>query len=129
MEKLTQYKMSSEFCYHVARYYDLKALQWGIDHCRTHPYISAPIFYVLVCSIGPFIRSFKKQIRDLGGVLYVDPDGHEWMRKKWSVGNTNGSFWKKGIRLEDITLCIGFPALSDGRVHKILYGSVKAARA
>lgn len=136
VEKLTQYKMSSALCYHVARmgkkdfqyhynearcfnlavpnigsakaiYYDLKALQWSIDYCRTHPHISAPIFYVLACRIGPFIRFFKKQIQDLGGVLYVNPDGHEWMRKKW--GLLVRAYWRVSealmVRHADLLIC------------------------
>lgn len=136
VEKLTQYKSSNKICYHVARigtqdfqyeyngakcfnlsvpnigpakavYYDLKALQWCINYCKAHPAIKRPIFYVLACRIGPFIRFFKKQIQKLGGVLYVNPDGHEWMRQKWCFPVR--IYWKCSERLmvkqADLLIC------------------------
>ncbi len=30
------------------------------------------------------MRYFAKKIHGLGGVVYINPDGHEWMREKWS---------------------------------------------
>ena len=78
-------------CFHIkvpnigaaqAIYYDVAALQ---DCCR---YIKAnkiphPIVYILACRIGPFMHHFVKKIHKLGGVVYVNPDGHEWLRAKW----------------------------------------------
>lgn len=136
VEKLTQYKTSSTIQYHIARmgtrdfqyeynkaqcfnvsvlrmgpakavYYDLKALQWCIDYCRARPFIKKPVFYILACRIGPFIGWYKKQIRKLGGVLYVNPDGHEWMRRKWSLPVRK--YWKVSERLmvrnADLLIC------------------------
>ena len=136
VEKLTQYKSSNKICYHVARigtqdfqyeyngakcfnlsvpnigsakavYYDLKALQWCVNYCKAHPAIKKPIFYVLACRIGPFIRFFQKQIQKLGGVLYVNPDGHEWMRQKWCFPVR--IYWKWSERLmvkqADLLIC------------------------
>ena len=113
VEKLVEYQVSNQIHYHVARmgkedfrfefngakcfnisvpeigsaraiYYDIKALKWCIDYCKVRPSIKEPIFYILACRIGPFIYYFKKQIEKLGGKLYVNPDGHEWLRSKWS---------------------------------------------
>lgn len=136
VEKLTQYKCSSIIQYYIARmgtrdfqyeynkarcfslsiprmgpakavYYDLKALQWCIDYCRGRPFIKRPVFYILACRIGPFIGWYKKQIRKLGGVLYVNPDGHEWMRRKWSLSVRR--YWKVSERLmvrsADLLIC------------------------
>lgn len=64
--------------------YDVLSLKKAIDMAITNK-DKAPIFYVLACRIGPFIGYFKKQIDQLGGELYVNPDGHEWLREKWSV--------------------------------------------
>lgn len=64
--------------------YDVLSLKKAIDMAITNK-DKAPIFYVLACRIGPFIGYFKKQINRLGGKLYVNPDGHEWLREKWSV--------------------------------------------
>lgn len=136
VEKLTQYKASDRLVYHVAgmgkrdrqyRYhgarcfvlavpdigpakavlYDMLALQRCIDYCREHPDIRRPIFYVLACRIGPFISFFKKQIHRLGGVIYVNPDGHEWMRQKWCY--LIRRYWKFSERLmvkhADLMIC------------------------
>ncbi len=136
VEKLTQYQHSSKIRYHIARignrdfryeyngakcfnvsvpnigiakavYYDLKSLQRCIDYCKARPAVKNPVFYVLACRIGPFIGYYKKQIRKLNGVLYVNPDGHEWMRQKW--GRAIRSYWKLSERLmvkyADLLIC------------------------
>lgn len=113
VEKLTEGRISDEIQYHVAVlsdhsgdyeynnahcfeikvpdigsekaiYYDYVALQHSINYCKKRPEIKEPVFYVLACRIGPMIRLFKKQIHDMGGHLYVNPDGHEWKRAKWN---------------------------------------------
>lgn len=65
-----------------AIYYDLAALDYGIDYCKQHE-IEAPIFYILACRIGPFMKKYVKQIHRLGGQVFINPDGHEWRRGKW----------------------------------------------
>lgn len=67
-----------------AIYYDVLALKKAIDLSIKNK-DRKPVFYVLACRIGPFISYFKKQIERLGGELYVNPDGHEWLREKWSA--------------------------------------------
>lgn len=136
VEKLTQCQVSTSIRYHVSRignntvryehngakcfnvnvpnigpakaiYYDVAALRRCIDYCRARPSIKKPVFYVLACRIGPFIGHFKKQIEKLGGALYVNPDGHEWKREKWSAPIR--SYWKLSERLmvkhADLLIC------------------------
>lgn len=136
VEKLTQHQRSSKIRYHVARigardfryeyngakcfnvsvpdvgavkavYYDIKSLQTCIAYCKARPAIKNPVFYVLACRIGPFIGYYKKQIRKLNGVLYVNPDGHEWMRQKWN--RAVRFYWKLSERLmvkyADLLIC------------------------
>lgn len=136
VEKLTEYQVSDKIRYHVARmgednnryeynqakcfnvkvpeigpakavYYDLAALDYCIKYCKVRPSIKKPIFYVLACRIGPFIWYFKKQIEKLGGKLYVNPDGHEWKRAKWSAPIRK--YWKISERLmvkhADLLIC------------------------
>lgn len=90
-----------------AVYYDIKALSMCIAYCRNHPDIKNPVFYVLACRIGPFIGWFKREIRKIGGVLYVNPDGHEWKRKKWNF--LIRKYWKFSERLmmkkADLVIC------------------------
>lgn len=136
VEKLTEYQKSNKFRYHVARlsneksryeyngakcfnvpvpkigmikavYYDLIALKHCIKYCKERPSIKEPIFYILACRIGPFINFYKKKINKLGGKLYINPDGHEWKRAKWSAPVRK--YWKISERLmvknADLLIC------------------------
>ena len=89
-----------------AIFYDVDALNWSIDYVRREG-IEHPIFYVLACRIGPWARHFAKRIHALGGVLYVNPDGHEWMRAKWPYPVRR--YWKFSERLmvksADLLIC------------------------
>lgn len=136
VEKLTEYRKQENIQYHVAVlsdhteeyehngahcfcikvpnvgsakaiYYDCAALNYCLKYCKKHPEISKPIFYVLACRIGPFISHFKRQIRALGGKLYVNPDGHEWKRAKWNKAIRK--YWKysesKMVKHADLLIC------------------------
>ena len=136
VEKLTERRVSDRIRYHVACmgrndgryeyngakcfyvnvpqigaakavYYDIAALGHCISYCRARPAIKRPVFYVLACRIGPFARHFKKKIERLGGGLYVNPDGHEWKRKKWNAAIRR--YWKLSERLmvkhADLLVC------------------------
>ena len=136
VEKLTQYRVSDRIHYHVARMAeddmrfeyngasvfnvkvpyigparavacDLIALRRCIHYCKVHPQIKNPVFYVLACRIGPFIAQYRREIHALGGVLYVNPDGHEWKRAKWSKPIRR--YWKYSeglmVRNADLLIC------------------------
>lgn len=136
VEKLTAYQANGRLCYHVACmgkrknnykhngadcftvkvpnigpakavYYDIAALRSCIKYCKSSSGINHPVFYVLACRIGPFIGYFKKKIENLGGVLYVNPDGHEWLRRKWSPSIRK--YWKLSEKLmvkhADLLIC------------------------
>lgn len=136
VEKLTKYKMNEKICYHVANmgtdytryeyndakcfnvkvpnigpakavYYDIVALCLCIRYCQKTPSIVRPVFYVLACRIGPFIGYLKRKIEKLGGVLYVNPDGHEWKRAKWNA--LIRKYWKFSEKLmvkhADLLIC------------------------
>lgn len=89
-----------------AIYYDIKALEYAIKLSIQNS-DREPIFYVLACRIGPFIGKFKKKISSIGGKLYVNPDGHEWLRKKWSYPIRQ--YWKYSEKLmvkhADLLIC------------------------
>ncbi len=74
-----------------ALYYDLAALKRCILYVKQNN-IENFIIYILACRIGPFIRHYVKQIKRLGGFIYVNPDGHEWLRTKWSPAVRK--YWK-----------------------------------
>lgn len=78
-------------CFHIkvpnigpaqAIYYDVAALADCCRYIRENK-IANPIVYILACRIGPFMAHFVRKIHKLGGLVYVNPDGHEWLRAKW----------------------------------------------
>ena len=79
-----------------AIFYDLDAIKYAISYVKKNK-INHPIFYILACRIGPFIGFYKKQIKKIGGHLYVNPDGHEWKRAKWSF--LVRKYWKLSEKL------------------------------
>ncbi|SES96682.1 rhamnosyltransferase [Enterococcus malodoratus] len=89
-----------------AIYYDIVALRYAIQLAKNNQ-DQQPIFYVLACRIGPFISNLKKQIEDLNGKLFVNPDGHEWMRAKWSYPVRR--YWKYSeclmVKHADLLIC------------------------
>ncbi|MCH4282002.1 MAG: DUF1972 domain-containing protein [Solobacterium sp.] len=89
-----------------AIYYDIEALKQSIAYCREQ-HIENPIFYILACRIGPFIGKYAKKIHELRGMLYVNPDGHEWMRAKWS--KPVRWYWKESekgmVKHADLLVC------------------------
>ena len=89
-----------------AIYYDVAALNQCVKYIRQHN-IQHPIVYILACRIGPFADHFQKVIHKLGGRLYINPDGHEWMRAKWSAPVRK--YWKISEQLMtkhcDLLIC------------------------
>ncbi|WP_027968159.1 beta 1-4 rhamnosyltransferase Cps2T [Streptococcus equinus] len=86
--------------------YDIEALNKAIKISKENN-DKNPIFYVLACRIGPFISKFKKQIHAMGGQLFVNPDGHEWKRQKWSAPVRR--YWKISealmVKNADLLVC------------------------
>ena len=89
-----------------AIYYDVKALDYCCKYIRDNN-IEHPIIYVLACRIGPFMKKYYKEIHKLGGKLYLNPDGHEWMRAKWSAPIRK--YWKISeqmmVKYSDLVIC------------------------
>ena len=86
--------------------YDIAAVNKAIELAKKNK-DEAPIFYILACRIGPFISGLKKKIRAIGGRLLVNPDGHEWLRAKWSLPVRK--YWKFSEKLmvkhADLLVC------------------------
>ena len=136
LEKLTEYhqenpqlkyhiawkgKEKKEFYYHNAHcfqinvpdighaqaiYYDVAALNFCIKDIKKHK-IKTPIVYILACRIGPFAAYYRNKIHKLGGRVYVNPDGHEWLRAKWSP--LIRKYWKLSeelmVKHADLLIC------------------------
>lgn len=111
----------SEFEYHNARcfnvkvpnvgpaqaiLYDVAALKSCCKYIKKNR-ISNPIVYVLACRIGPFFKKYVKKLHKLGGKVFVNPDGHEWMRAKWS--KPVRCYWKYSeklmVKYADLLVC------------------------
>lgn len=90
----------------VAIYYDRAALLYCIDYCKKY-HINHAVFYVLTCRIGLFIRSLVSRIKAIGGKYYLNPDGNEWKRKKWS--KLIRAYWKwsekRMVSWADMIIC------------------------
>ena len=102
-------------CFHVkvpdigsaqAIYYDVAALHRCCRYIKKHK-IENPIVYILACRIGPFAGWFQRRIHRLGGQLFINPDGHEWMRQKWSAPVRK--YWKISeqmmVKHADFVIC------------------------
>lgn len=63
--------------------YDMMAISYALELVKAQN-MEAPIFYILGNTIGGFIGPFAKKIHSVGGTLFVNPDGLEWKRSKWS---------------------------------------------
>lgn len=136
VEKLTEYRENPNIHYHVACmdhenkeeiyhdarcfhikvpkilgaakavYYDYRAMRLTIRYIKEHQ-IEHPIVYILACRIGPFMRHLRNKVRELGGTIYVNPDGHEWKRSKWN--RFIQRYWKYSerlmVRYADLVIC------------------------
>ena len=89
-----------------AIYYDVMALKKCCEIIRKEN-IQHPIVYIMACRIGPFMRHFYHEIHKLGGKVYLNPDGHEWMRAKWSAPIRK--YWKISeqmmVKHSDLVIC------------------------
>ena len=89
-----------------AIYYDAAALKACCEHIKEN-HIPHPIVYIMACRIGPFAGYFYRKIHKLGGTVYLNPDGHEWMRAKWSAPIRK--YWKISeqmmVKYCDLAIC------------------------
>lgn len=89
-----------------ALYYDVEAIKYSLSYIKAH-HIEHPIIYILACRIGPWMAHFQSEIHKMDGKLYINPDGHEWMRQKWSAPIRK--YWKESERLmvkhSDLAIC------------------------
>ncbi len=89
-----------------AIYYDLVALNKCCKYIEKYN-ISHPIVYIMACRIGVFATLYYHKIHRLGGKVYLNPDGHEWMRAKWSAPVRK--YWKLSekmmVKYCDLAIC------------------------
>lgn len=89
-----------------AIYYDVAALKECCKIIRERS-IPHPIVYIMACRIGPFMKHFYKEIHKLGGKVYLNPDGHEFLRAKWP--RLVRKYWKVSeqmmVKWSDLVIC------------------------
>lgn len=90
----------------VAIYYDVAGLKYCCNFIKKN-HIENAIVYILACRIGPFARYFQRKIHKLGGNVFLNPDGHEWRRQKWS--KPTRKYWKISeqmmVKHSDFVIC------------------------
>lgn len=86
--------------------YDVKAFKWCLHYISSNN-ITDAVIYVLACRIGPFFGDLVKKAHKLGARVFVNPDGHEWKRAKWSWPIRK--YWKfsekKMVKHTDLLIC------------------------
>lgn len=89
-----------------AIYYDVAALHESCEIIKRDK-IPHPIVYIMACRIGPFMMHYYHKIHKLGGKVYLNPDGHEFLRAKWSAPIRK--YWKISeqmmVKWSDLVIC------------------------
>lgn len=86
--------------------YDLRAIK-QVTKITEEQNIHNGVLYILACRIGPFVKHATRKLRKRGFKIYVNPDGHEWMRAKWNAAIKK--YWKLSEKLmvkhADLLIC------------------------
>ncbi|MEN8647086.1 beta 1-4 rhamnosyltransferase Cps2T [Bacillus cereus group sp. BceL062] len=86
--------------------YDILSLKECIHYIKRNNLTNC-IVYVLACRIGPFFSFYKSKLEKMGVKVFVNPDGHEWKRSKWSPAIR--TYWKISEKLmvknADLLVC------------------------
>lgn len=89
-----------------AIFYDIASIQAVCKHIKDNN-IENPVVYILTCRIGPFIKKYVDKIHSYGGKVFLNPDGHEWARRKWSKAIRQ--YWKMSeammVKYSDHIIC------------------------
>ena len=114
-DEVGEFEHNGAHCFNVLRrpvgaakavFYDIDALKRCVGYIKKNRIVH-PIVYVLACRIGPFFGKYVKKIHALGGKVFVNPDGHEWKRAKWSAPVRK--YWKVSergmVRHADLMVC------------------------
>ncbi|MCU5596350.1 beta 1-4 rhamnosyltransferase Cps2T [Bacillus wiedmannii] len=86
--------------------YDILSLRECISYIKKNN-LKNCIVYILACRIGPFFSFYKRKLEKMGVQVFVNPDGHEWKRSKWSPAIR--TYWKISenlmVKHADLLVC------------------------
>lgn len=86
--------------------YDILSLRECISYIKKNN-LKNCIVYILACRIGPFFSFYKRKLEKMGVQVFVNPDGHEWKRSKWSPAIR--AYWKISenlmVKHADLLVC------------------------
>lgn len=136
VDKLTEYRTSHDIKYHVACavdsfkedfeyngahcfnicwkkigaaraiFYDWDAFRYCLRYIEKRK-IQNAVIYVLACRMGPLFYGCVEKAHKLGVKVYVNPDGHEWLRAKWN--RLVRKYWKDSerrmVKHADMLIC------------------------
>ena len=104
--------------------YDLMALNFCCRYIKEH-HIKEPIIYILACRIGPFAKFYHHKMKKYGGKLFINPDGHEFLRAKWNY--VIRKYWKFSEKLmvkhSDLIICDSINI--EKYIHQYKKGSIR----
>jgi rhamnosyltransferase len=113
-EKEDEFEFNKARCFNVkiknigsasAISYDIKALNMCYDYIQANA-LKDCVIYILACRIGPYLNVVKGKFEKAGIKIFVNPDGHEWKRSKWSWYIKK--YWKisEGLMVKNADLLI-----------------------
>ncbi len=87
-----------------AIYHDVAALK---ECCKLSGSRVSRILNIMACRIGPFMKHYYHKIHKLGSKFYLNPDGHEFLRAKWSAPIRK--YWEISeqmmVKWSDLVIC------------------------
>ena len=90
----------------AALWYDIFSLRYCKKYIEKNE-LSDCCIYILACRIGPYLLIYKKTLEKNKIKVFLNPDGHEWLRSKWN--KLIKKYWKLSEKLmiesADVIVC------------------------
>lgn len=89
-----------------AVFYDVRAMKVCLAYIEKSGLENA-VIYILACRMGWFFKRLIRRANRLGVSVFVNPDGHEWKRKKWNFFVRK--YWKfsekEAVKYANLVVC------------------------
>ncbi len=90
--------------------YSIKTLYFYLKYIKQNK-LSNCIFLILGLKMGPFLKILKSRIKKLNIKVFVNPDGLEWKRSKWSYPIKKFFLYEEKVMLKN---CDGIVCDNEG---------------